>query len=59
MRWGEPQEEQVQPKRKKKKMKADRTTNSNSLDSDDVQLMTEEITETTQTNSKSIEEQKE
>ena len=37
-------------------MKADRTANTVSMDSDDVQLMTEAITEATHTSFKSIEE---
>ena len=40
-------------------MKADRNANTISLDIDDLQLMTEEITEEAQTSFKTIEEQQE
>ena len=56
MRGGGAQEEHVQPNIKKKKMKADRNSNTISLDSVDVQLMTKTVTKETQTSFKSKEE---
>ena len=56
MRGARPWEEKLKPKRKKKKLKVDRTTNIVSLDSDDVQIMTEAIIKVAHTSFKSIEE---